>query len=157
MRYRMDGERHPLDVTSNWEAVEMDIKTDSENVDSFPVFPRSTFLPWTTEGATLTSYLCPVLSDEEFEAQKEQSAKQARLNFFRAGMPLGVPFDYVHPVQEVEAVQKAIYGTLAKAELRREFAARFGLDVEDVDAENARDRARWAEIASLCQPNGGDA
>lgn len=27
----------------------------------------------------------------------------------------------------------------------------------EVDAENARDQARWAEIASLCQPNGGDA
>ncbi|KAA1237124.1 hypothetical protein FHL81_10825 [Agrobacterium tumefaciens] len=84
MRYRMDGERHSLDVTCNCEAVEMG----------------------------------------------------------------------EHPVKDVGTSAAALQDSFIS---RRQACEYFGIDVDEVDAANARDRGTWAEIADLWQPNGGDA
>ena len=60
----------------------------------------------------------------------------------------------MHPVLEAEAAMRLLGNGSTN---RTRVAAEFGRDVEEVDAEIAADKARWAEIASLCQPNGGAA
>ncbi|MQV12219.1 hypothetical protein GHL01_00470 [Sinorhizobium meliloti] len=52
----------------------------------------------------------------------------------------------IDPVQEVKAVHKALNGGVIT---RRQAAAQLGRDIEEVDAENAQDRAKHAEMAAL--------
>lgn len=64
---------------------------------------------------------------------------------------------YIEPLKEVEAVSKAIYNSLDTDKILRGFAAQFGIDIDEVDVENTRDRARLAYLAALCQKNWGAA
>ena len=118
---------------------------------------ETTEVRWGPDGIEVVTR--PIDYDRELRARVLKEVYGVDVEIFDARITVDDK-PLLDPVAEVETIPSAShYGIVS----RRQACEQFGMDVEDVDAENAQDRAKWAEfatwaeIAALYQPNGGDA